>query len=33
MQMMMDGQFGAVIGTERIAIGLIIIIGGRRKLP
>jgi hypothetical protein len=30
---MMDEQFGAVIGAERIAIGLIIIIGGRRKLP
>jgi len=33
MQMMMDGQFGAVIGAERIAIGRIIIIDGRRKLP
>jgi hypothetical protein len=33
MQMLMDRQFGAVIEAERIAIGLIIIIGGRRKLP
>jgi len=30
---MMDRQFGAVIEAERIAIGLIIVIGGRRKLP
>jgi len=33
MQMVMDRQFGAMIGAERIAIGLIIIIDGRRKLP
>jgi hypothetical protein len=30
---MMSEQFGAVIEAERIAIGRIIIIGGRRKLP
>jgi hypothetical protein len=29
----MNRQFGAVIEAERIAIGRIITIGGRRKLP
>jgi hypothetical protein len=33
MQTVMDKQFRAVIEAERIAIGLILIIGGRRKLP
>lgn len=33
MPTVMNRQFGAVIGAERIAIGLILIIGGRRKLP
>jgi len=33
MQMVTDRQFGAVIEAERIAIGRIMIIDGRRKLP
>ncbi len=33
MALKMNRQFGAVIEAERIAIGLIIIIDGRRKLP